>query len=1191
MGKNTSQREIRLVWNNVQRINHQNKFVPSTVLTRSRKVQVSTSKKNYLRATASTSSFRPVNTATHTNRVNVSKLRTNDFHKSHLPIRKSFYKPTTPNTKISNEKVNIARVNGVNTAGKTAVSAVKGNGVTVVKASAGCVWRPKMTNLNNVSKNNSGSWVSKRGNPQQALKNKGIFEWMFPGIMTGNNACVMTIQDTLMEYYLFSVLQIVIEKTVVLFTETECLVLSPDFKLLDASQVLLRVPRQSNMLGHVNFKTMNKLVKGNLVRGLPSKTFENDHTCVACQKGKQHKASCKTKHVSSISQPLQMLHMDLFGPTSVRSINHKTYCLVVTDDFSRFSWVFFLATKSETSGILKKFITEIENQLNHKVKVIRSDNGTKFKNREMDEFCGQKGIKREYSVARTPQQNGVAERKNRTLIEAARTMLADSLLPTVFWAEAVNTACYVLNRVLVTKPHNKTPYKLIIGRALSISFMRPFRCPVTILNTLDPLGKFDGKAEEGFLVGYSINSKAFRVFNTETRKVEENLNQTNKNGGPQENNGNTGLKKNVDVGQTKEENVSTQQYIVFPLWSSISLSYKSLDDKAKDYTVDDDACRKTAQEPISEYDQALKNVLDKMMDQEKEATEQSDAVRKEFEAQCNSQEKITRASSTNSFNTVSTPVNTASASRTFSLVGPSSGPSFVPFGESFPIDAANLPHDPLMPKLEDTTEIQSIGFFGNAYDDHDLETLNTPYADQNVGAEANFNNMEPFTVVSPIPTIRVHSIHPKAQIIRDPKSAVQTRGMTKKNSGEHAMISYIQKQRRTNHKDFQNYLFACFLSQNEPTKISQALDDESWVEAMQEELFQFKIQKVWTLVDLPSGKKAIVAQGYKQEEGIDYDEVFAPIVRVEAIRLFLAFTSFMNFSVYHMDVKSVFLYGTIEEEVYVSQPPGFVDPQFPEKVYKVEKALYGLHQAPRAWYETLSTYLLDNGFHRGQIDKTVLIKRLKGDILLVQVYVDDIIFGSTKKPYELTNAPFNLHLPLDLTIGILLEIQSTGIFGNAYDDHDLETLNTPYADQSVGAEADFNNMEPSTVVSPIPITRVHSIHPEAQIIRIKGQVEANQVIFGPLIIYEFSGYQMDVKSDFLYENIKEEVYVCQPPGFVDPDLPEKVYKVEKALYGLHQAPRAWYETLSTYLLDNGFHRGQINKTLFIKRLKGDILLV
>ncbi|GJW77718.1 putative ribonuclease H-like domain-containing protein [Tanacetum coccineum] len=176
-------------------------------------------------------------------------------------------------------------------------------------------------------------------------------------------------------------------------------------------------------LGHVNFKTINKLVRGNLVRGLPSKLFEINQTCVACQKGKQHRASCKTKTVSSISQPLQMLHMDLFGPTFVKSLMKKMYCLVVTDDFSRFSWVFFLATKDETSEILKTFIIGIENLIDRRVKVIRCDNGTEFKNRVMNQFCEMKGIKREFSVARTPQQNRVAERKNRTLIEAARTML------------------------------------------------------------------------------------------------------------------------------------------------------------------------------------------------------------------------------------------------------------------------------------------------------------------------------------------------------------------------------------------------------------------------------------------------------------------------------------------------------------------------------------------------------------------------------------------------------------------------------------------------------------------------------------------------------------------------------------------------------------------------------------------------
>ncbi|GKB38030.1 putative ribonuclease H-like domain-containing protein [Tanacetum coccineum] len=406
MGKNTGQREIRPVWNSAQRINHQNKFVPSAVLTRSGRVPVSTAKQSSLRATTSTSTFRPVNTATHTNRVNVSKLRTNAFHKSHSPIRRPFHKSTAPNTSISNEKVNTVRVKGVNTAGQTAVSTVKGNGVTAVKASAGCVWRPKMTNLNNVSKDNSGSWVSKRGNPQQALKNQGIFDSGCSRHMTGNKDFLTDYQELdggfvafggsargELKFNLFFVSLMCDKKNSVLFTETECLVLSPDFKLLDKSQVLLIVPRQSNMysfdlknvvpsgdltclfvkaiidesklwhrrLGHVNFKTMIKLVKGNHVRGLPSKIFDNDHTCVACQKGKQHKASYKAKLMSSISQPLHMLHMDLFGPTSVRSINHKTYCLVVTDDFSRFSWVFFLASKDETSRILKRFVTEIEN--------------------------------------------------------------------------------------------------------------------------------------------------------------------------------------------------------------------------------------------------------------------------------------------------------------------------------------------------------------------------------------------------------------------------------------------------------------------------------------------------------------------------------------------------------------------------------------------------------------------------------------------------------------------------------------------------------------------------------------------------------------------------------------------------------------------------------------------------------------
>ncbi|GJZ34263.1 putative ribonuclease H-like domain-containing protein [Tanacetum coccineum] len=244
----------------------------------------------------------------------------------------------------------------------------------------------------------------------------------------------------------------------------------------------------------------------------------------------------------------------------------------------------------------------------------------------------------------------------------------------------------------------------------------------------------------------------------------------------------------------------------------------------------------------------------------------------------------------------------------------------------------------------------------------------------------------------PIPTTEYTKDHPVDQIIEDLNSAPQTKRMTK------------------NLKE-----------QEDPKKVMHALKDPSWIEAMQDELLQFKLQKVWTLVDLPNGKRAIgtkwvyrnkkdergiviknkarlVAQGYTQEEGIDYDEVFAPVARIEAIRLFLAYASFKDFRCTSGMSRSGFsLWKDWERTVYVCQPSGFEDPDFPNRVYKVEKALYGLHQAPKAWYETLSTYLLDNRFQRGKIDKTLFIKRVKSDILLVQVYVDDFIFGSTKK--------------------------------------------------------------------------------------------------------------------------------------------------------------------------------------------------
>ncbi|GJU59054.1 putative ribonuclease H-like domain-containing protein [Tanacetum coccineum] len=952
--RNSSQREIRPIWNNVQRVNHQNQFVPTAVLTRTGKIpvntarasgtkNVSTTRHSFNRQAVLTSTAMKVNTV----KPIVNRVRpTNVFHKTHSPFSRPFINTTTLRTNFSKQKVNTAKVN--------AVSAVGGKRETAVKPSTGCNWRPQRHHYwQNLSKYNGGSSLRNCftfKDPLGRLKPK-------PGLghMTGNKAYLAEYQD---------------------------------------------------------------FNRGPIAFG-----------------GKQH------MHESNTRPPVRP---------------------------RQFSWVFFLRTKDETSAILKDFIRQIENQLNQKVKTIRRDNGIEFKNREVIEFCGIKGIKREYSNARTPQQNGVAERKNRTLIEAARTMLADSFLPNTFWAEAVSTACYVLNRVLVTKPHNKTPYELLTGKIPIISYIRPFGCHVTILNTIDHLGKFAGKSDEGFLVGYSLQSKAFRVYNLETKRVEENLhitflenkpnvagkgptwlfdldyltdsmnyhpvsseNQANLHAGQQEANQNAGTEEIIDAGDSDKEDESAQDCFVLPIWPS----YSSTNTPA--LTTDD------KREGPREEEQVFMDDLERLKRQEKEANEEAEVLRKKFEHLV-IKEGAAKPSSTNIFSTVSTPAK-ASSTNPLNTVS-------IPVSTASPHEGLSLADpthseedDSEIPPLEDIYQNSTDGIFTtSSFDDE--------------GAVADFTNLETVVNVSPIPTSRIHSTHPRALILGDPNSAVQTRSKVNTSSGAHAFVSYVQKQKRTNHKDFHHCLFACFLSQHEPKKISEALEDESWVDAMQEELLQFEIQKVWVLVDLPYGKKAIgtkwvyrnkkdergvvvrnkarlVAQGHRQEEGIDYDEVFAPVARLEAIRIFLAFASYMGFIVYQMDVKSAFLYGKIDEEVYVSQPPGFLDPKYPQKVYKVVKALYGLHQAPRAWYATLSTFLLKNGYRRGTIDKTLFLKKDKHDIILVQVYVDDIIFGSTKKSWcdefeALMKSRFQMSSMGELTffLGLQVKQKEDGIF-------------------------------------------------------------------------------------------------------------------------------------------------------------------
>ncbi|RRC79823.1 hypothetical protein EH999_23420, partial [Escherichia coli] len=764
-----------------------------------------------------------------------------------------------------------------------------------------------------------------------------------------------------LKYNLLSVSQVCDKKYGVFFTDTECLILDPSF-VIDDSKVVPRTPRRDNVycldmrdtsssstlnclfsrasvtesslwhrrMCHMNFKNMNLLVKNNLVRGLPSKEFACDDHCVACLKGKQHKSSHKSKEVNTISSPLHLLHMDLFGPTNVMSIGKKSYCLVIVDDYSRFTWVFFLRTKDETSGLIKPFVTRVENKTNLRVKIIRSDNGTEFKNADLNYFCESKGIERQFSAPRTPQQNGVAERRNRTLIEAARTMLADSKLPITFWAEAVNTACYVQNKVLIVKSKGKTPYELFEKKKPFIGFLQPFGCPCTILDTKTHLGKFESKSVDGFHVGYSAQSRAFRVFNSSSRIIEESIN----------------VKFNENTPNVPGSGPDWL-FDIDALTNSLNMSFAEVSgtEAQKD---------KETHSPFVVFPMPIVDPT------ESDQREETDLVEKEKEQE-----------------TEEVPVTTAE-------------------------------------EEEPSTS----------------------------GPELNDSNLGDGLIEEPLHLTRTQKNHPPTQVIGDIASPMLTRKQTKAlNDPNFGMISV-------------------FLSQTEPKKALDAMKDPSWIEAMQEELLQFVLQHVWDLVDLPRGHRVIgtkwifrnktdergiviknkarlVAQGYTQEEGIDYDDVFAPVARIEAIRLFLAFASYKGFKVYQMDVKSAFLYGTIDEEVYVAQPPGFEDPEFPDKVYKLRKALYGLHQAPRAWYDTLSSYLLENGYERGVIDKTLFIKRTKNDIILVQIYVDDIIFGSTneklcKEFEELMHKRFKMSSmgELNFFLGLQVKQKPDGIFIN-----------------------------------------------------------------------------------------------------------------------------------------------------------------
>ncbi|GJQ96619.1 retrovirus-related pol polyprotein from transposon TNT 1-94 [Tanacetum coccineum] len=591
-------------------------------------------------------------------------------------------------------------------------------------------------------------------------------------------------------------------------------------------------------LTHLNFDTINDLVKNDLVTGLLKFKYDKEHLCPSCEQGKSKRASHPPKPV----------------PSSKQSV----------------------------------------------------------------------GISLQASSVRTPQQNRVVERRNQTLVEAARTMLIFSRAPLFLWAEAIATACYTQNRSIIHRRFNKTPYELINGRRLDISFLHVFGDLCYPKSDREDIGKLGAKGDIGFFIGYSADSCAYRVYNRRTNKIMETMNVTFD-------------ELSAIAFEQSSSKPGLQGMTSGQISSGLDLTYAPL-------TI-------TTQQPTEgELDLLFEAMYDDYI-----GGQPSFATRTVSAAQAPLVRQTPTASTTIA-DTAPTPTTSSS-------------------------QATNIPNT-----SQDTKD------------------------------------------------------YPLEQVIGEPSRPVLTRN-----------------QLRT---DGDMCMYALTVSTMEPKNVKEAMTDPAWIESMQEELLQFKRLDVWVLVPAPDNiklltlkwlfknkhdeentvirnKTHLVVRGYRQEEGIDFEESFAPVARMEAIRIFLAYVAHKSFTVFQMDVKTAFLHGTLKEDVYVCQPEGFIDADHPSHVYKLKKALYGLKQALRAWYDELSSFLLHNHFFKGTIDPTLFIRRFNADILVVQVYVDDIIFGSTNPRYtqlfsDLMKSRFKMLMMGEMMFFLGLQVNQSprGIFIN-----------------------------------------------------------------------------------------------------------------------------------------------------------------
>ena len=557
--------------------------------------------------------------------------------------------------------------------------------------------------------------------------------------------------------------------------------------------------------GHFNFHGLKILKQKNMMRDLPT-IKEINTVCEGCMLGKQHRQPFPSGKTWRAKKPLELVHTDVCGAMRTPSNDQNRYFILFIDDFTRMTWVYFMQQKSQVFDIFKKFKSRVEKQSGHYIKTIRSDRGKEYTSNEFNKFCEDEGMEHQLTVGYAPEQNGVSERKNRTVMEAARAMLLEKGLPKRFWAEAVSTAVYLLNRCPTKAVQNKTPIEAWSGRKPSAKHLKVFGCICYSHIPKEKRGKLDEKTEKGIFLGYSTQSKGYRVYSLETNKLI--------------------ISRDVKFDEDAAYNWETQEVE-----------------------------RKTVNIPLPPRQEIDQN-----------------------------------------------------------------------------------------------------------------EVLTQP------------TTQEPAQVIESPPDSPVRRTRPISEIYE-----------------------------------------TCNLVLMEPESFEAAQKQEVWRKAMNEEIKMIVKNETWELVDRPQDKDTIgvkwvyktklnadgsiqkhkarlVAKGYSQQYGVDYNETFAPVARLDTIRALIALAAQKKWKIFQLDVKSAFLNGYLEEEIYVEQPQGFVAQGQEDKVLRLKKALYGLKQAPRAWYSRIDSYFTEQGFRRSKREPTLYIKTQgTNDTLIVSLYVDDLIYTSNNE--------------------------------------------------------------------------------------------------------------------------------------------------------------------------------------------------